>query len=310
MFFSKEITNLAKGIAIILVIVSHFLLYFTNDYFFSHSLGALGVFIFLFLSSYGVSASSSHLTYILLVKRVFKIYIYYFYFSILKIFLMIIFDYGVHLKDIIGILTFTNKGMRFDATMWYIPYIILSYLYLHFIFLFSEKFIANIILIGICSLYFSVLFHYVVVFLAYPLGYLAYHYREDHKVVTKDFLLIILLFYLFILAVYFYFYFLLHSFNGYYLYSSFSKIIFYPVVTVSMIILIEKVRLPLTVFMRIGSISFPLYLLEGFPLYNKFMFNNLSIESNPIFYILYIAGSLFIAYVMTTKVKKKRYIFR
>ncbi|MBC2003772.1 acyltransferase family protein [Listeria booriae] len=126
---TKTHTNIGKGIAILLVIFGHILLELFHVHTFIQS---IGVFLFLILSGYGITASVNsnpeNKKWFARLKRMKKIMVPYWLVTICKIIALMLLGVLSVSVAVIAEALFFDMNKTIDATMWFILYIIVWYI--------------------------------------------------------------------------------------------------------------------------------------------------------------------------------------
>lgn len=145
--YTIKITNILKGIAILIVMLGHYFRYAYTDSVFSgvgYSIGYFGAALFAFLSGFGIYLSYEKKGFgqYWLINKFIKIYVP---FLIVNMFSMTIY-WNSHYPIWKRIFWITD-----DEVLWYIPFILVFYILFYFVFSFlaKSKKIGIVLLIGI-----------------------------------------------------------------------------------------------------------------------------------------------------------------
>ncbi|WP_088810855.1 MULTISPECIES: acyltransferase family protein [Listeria] len=258
---TKQQTTLLKGIAIFIVIVSHICYKNFDNY---HYIGPISVWIFLILSGYGLTASADKNGLSKYYKRYVKIIIPYWIFSIFKlIFVAIIFQQTFSMKQLFSIMFFFDIGRDLDPTMWFVLFILFWYT----LFLIARLLVKNrvlqliILLLGSVSIVF-IDEYWLFYSIAFPVG--VFLKREEHwlapmkdKLLAKASIKWGSLIALTVVCVFLYF-----TSNI----PMASFMCFIGALLVIMVVQSFHVKSKFLLFL--GTWSFFLYLIEGFPSYS------------------------------------------
>lgn len=254
----KETSTVLKGIAILLVILTHYPKDALTGTMFN-GLGGWGVSIFLFLSGYGLYLSySKNGLKNYWIKKLKKIYIPFIVAMIVQtIIQVIVLKINFKIQDLLPSLFGVNPSNIIDGSMWYISYLIIWYILFYIIFIIKipEK-------IKLIILFFSTLLVYYIatsqIFysggaslytLLFPLGVL-YGYMKNLNYKRNNFL-VILLFMIFLLI----WTILRTNMNSWWIFFIFIPIMF--------ILLVKSFNFKkLKVFNVLGQYSYYIYLFE------------------------------------------------
>ncbi|EOL42972.1 hypothetical protein RV11_GL003209 [Enterococcus phoeniculicola] len=267
MKFTHNTSNLAKILAIILVITGHYSGFLGIDNLYVANSGAVGVGIFLFVSAYGLSASMEQGDEQLQTfwVRILNLVIVYEFATLLKAIISIVFfkeSVAVSVKALVGL----GFKSNLDPTMWYMFYIIMVYIVFWISHLLIQSELCRVGLIFISCSVFAVLSSYIVIPFAFPLGYLAFLFKNKSR-----------FFYLIVLST---------LFLG--LILAYQSFFILPITHTNLLLLLQVSYLPIFslyfiewgqrlilkkhfigIVKTLSSFTLGLYLFEGFPLYNS-----------------------------------------
>lgn len=298
-----SVTKQAKGLAIIMVIISH-LSSIDPKWNIFNSFGKIGVAIFLFVSGYGLIKSYAkngledfwH-------KRITTVMVPYFIVTAL----WIIVDYFLGKKDLFQNIILSLLGLNFnpsiDGTMWYIPYVMIWYLSFYLVFKFSRMKVISLFGIGlvlfiarIFNIFGEASYHFALHAFTFPIGvfYSLYGERFTEKYKEKFLFLLMtisLLFYLMNIS--------LNGENG--LYYMINSILFM-IISISIFLILKHKGLILSFLDLVGGYSFELYLFEGY-LMNLLIYSNIM----SLYYSLwiYLIVLIFMTYILKKHINSK-----
>lgn len=121
---TKQKTSIIKGIAILLVILSHCGLIECG--------GAIGVDLFLIVSGYGIYYSSNKCTSNFWKKRIKSVYFPYLFTTLIFLVIRCIFGFRPSVIEVVVSMLGLDFNRNIDPTMWYISYIFCMYLLAYF----------------------------------------------------------------------------------------------------------------------------------------------------------------------------------
>jgi membrane-bound acyltransferase YfiQ involved in biofilm formation len=169
-------TNYIKGLAIIMVIMSHYMPHYFNSR--VSFLGPLGVNLFLFLSAYGLCHSKANISFLtFLKKRLLKLFPEY-YFGVIVLFIFaFIFTLKINSVKIL---------LLFDLN-WFFQILIFCYLFFYFSSKLNHKFIISLIMV-LVFLYPETDRLWREAILSFPLG--IFYFRNSKKLNKNSILMI------------------------------------------------------------------------------------------------------------------------
>lgn len=295
----KIITGQIKGLAIIMVILSHLnSTYLEWDFF--RPFGAIGVAIFLFSSGYGLTKSYSKNGLIhFFKKRILTVMLPYILVTILWI--VINSMLGVNHSLYTNLLSIFALDFNFtiDGTMWYIPYIMIWYLAFYLIFKsISNNELRMMSLFTVSALFIAgwifnfsgpSRYHFGIHSLSFPIGVFYSMYAEKFtKVYKTKFLTLVVVASLSIglLNIFFFF-----EAVGYYLINA----LFFMFVIVSFFIYLQSKGIKFRFLAFVGGYSYELYLMEGYLMTLIISTNNFSLQVS---LWLFIVALIFMSYLL------------
>ena len=266
-----------KGIAILLIIFGHI---FYEIFLVPNYLPSVGVFIFLILSGYGIMSSFLKKGPINFFKRLLNILIPYWIFSVLKIIFSVFYlQETFSISEILSIFVGLDVFRILDPTMWFIAYIIFWYIMMYLIYYRVSSNRVKIMLLGLCLL--SMVFinypNWTFYMLGFPLGVWIKENEKWTYLILYKISFIYFVYGIFIL--------------GPILFISGARLILMSISFVIGILLIGtiiKLKLNSVFFYHFGSISFSLYLIEGYPIYSTELVANF--KDKTLFLVVYLTS--------------------
>jgi peptidoglycan/LPS O-acetylase OafA/YrhL len=286
---TKTHTNIGKGIAILLVILGHILLEIYHVHTFIQS---IGVFLFLILSGYGITASviskGSYKNIMSWFFRMEKVLVPYWLVTLCKIIILALFGSVTFSIAVILKGFFFDLDKTIDSTMWFVLYIIVWYIVSALIFFFiRNKWLMTLLFFIVAGLFimFVDLSNWAFYALGFPIGVLWRNYERTWSGLY-DKLPASLYFILFILL----------AIANTSVIKSFS--LGMPTTLLAAIFVlcfVNKFFQQQAWLEWIGKISFELYLIEGFWLYTT---KSLYVGHSSFLNLLLYLGLLLVSYLL------------
>lgn len=290
MNLSKSDTLAIKGLAIVFVMVGHFI----NAGFFHMNVlrfsGAWGVAMFLFVSGYGLykSYQNNKTMNHYIQNKIDKVFLPYFIVTIIWILtlnnkLFVINDLKIVILSLIGL----DLNRTIDGTMWYISFLFINYLIFYLVFKLSIKCgIKILILLLVCYMigkfpilnYESVNYQFHLHWASFPLGVVVSYFEDKKTVNLKKYIKVFLIFIFLSFSVILFKY-VEVSLPCYSLFSVSIAAIFILLCT----IVSEKIKI---LYQIIGKYSYELYLVEGMVIFNIGIIDKSGILAFPIIILL------------------------
>lgn len=261
-----------KGLAILLVIFGHLNGKGFLDIKDARYLGAVGVDIFLFLSGFGLTKSymKKGINNSFLIRRIKKVMVPYWIITLIFIFIDEKFKGARYItKDIV--LTFIGFNVTTDPTMWFISYILICYTCFFIFFRIRSKNITKFILMCVAMAiitfkiyklsYGDASFEYYLHCLAFPIGcFISLYSTKLAKFFTKKQLLTLFILLGLICPILYVHYLPTIQFSTkFYIFINISLMTFF----ISLVMIWSYFNLKSKLLIRIGKLSFYLYLFEA-----------------------------------------------